>query len=94
MEVTVQVPTALRELTGGRSMLTFDLEEEATIAQLLEAVAAAHPTLERRIRDEQGALRTHVNLFVGDENVRTLAGTATRLPPGASVSILAAISGG
>jgi molybdopterin converting factor small subunit len=94
VEVTVQVPTALRELTGGRSMLTFDLEEEATIAQLLEAVAAAHPTLERRIRDEQGSLRTHVNLFVGDENVRTLAGTATTLPPGASVSILAAISGG
>lgn len=50
--------------------------------------------LERRIRDEQGRVRVHVNLFVGAENVRGLAGVATELRAGDEVSILAAISGG
>lgn len=94
MEVALQVPAALRELSGGRSRLTLAVQEGATVAELLDAVATAHPALERRVRDEQGRLRAHVNLFVGDENVRTLNGTATVLPPGAAVSVLAAISGG
>ena len=94
MEVRVHVPTALRELSDGRSTLTLDLRGGATVAELLDAVARSHPALGRRIRDERGELRVHVNLFVGDENVRTLEGTGTSLHPGTSVSILAAISGG
>jgi molybdopterin converting factor small subunit len=88
------VPAALRELGGGHATHSPDLGDGATVADLLNAIAADYPALERRIRDEQGALRPHVNIFVGDENVRTLNGAATVLAPGAEVSILPAISGG
>jgi len=71
-----------------------DLVEGATVADLLDAVAATSPALERRIRDEQGVLRPHVHLFVGDQDVRALAGTATALAAGDEVSVVAAISGG
>ena len=94
MDVCVRVPTALRELGGGRSTLALDLREEATISDLLDAIGSAHPALERRIRDEQGRVRTHVNLFVGDENVRALDGAGTVLRAGDEVSIVAAVSGG
>ncbi len=98
MEVRVRVPTALRDLCAGRSTLAVNLEEvgegAATVDDLLDAVGAVHPALERRIRDEQGVLRTHVNLFVGEDNVRSLAGGRTELRTGDEVSILAAISGG
>lgn len=94
MEVRLHVPAALRELSGGQAMLALHLGEDARLCDLLDAVGATHPALERRIRDEQGTLRSHVNLFVGDEDVRALAGAATPLRPGADVSILAAISGG
>ncbi|MDP9073424.1 MAG: MoaD/ThiS family protein [Actinomycetota bacterium] len=94
VRVRVRVPPALRALSGGRPAPWFDLGEAATVDQLLDAVAADHPALERRIRDEQGALRPHVNLFLGDENIRSLAGAATVLAPGDEVTILAAISGG
>jgi molybdopterin synthase sulfur carrier subunit len=70
------------------------LARPATVADALDAVGEVHPSLERRIRDERGVLRTHVNLFVGDEDVRALDGLATALDPGAELSILAAISGG
>jgi molybdopterin synthase sulfur carrier subunit len=92
--VRVRVPAALREPGGGRSTLAFDLPGGATVADLLDAIGASHPALERRIRDEQGRLRIHVNVFVGAENVRDLAGAGTVLRDGDEVSILAAVSGG
>jgi molybdopterin converting factor small subunit len=79
---------------GGHSSHSFDLDDGSTVADHLDAVAAAYPALERRIRDEQGVLRPHVNIFVGEENVRSLAGAGTVLSAGAEVSILPAISGG
>ncbi|MDQ1401495.1 MAG: sulfur-carrier protein [Acidimicrobiaceae bacterium] len=94
MHVQLRVPAALRELGGGHATHALDLGDGATVADLLDAVGADYPALERRIRDEQGVVRPHVNIFVGDENVRTLNGAATVLPGGAEVSILPAISGG
>ena len=46
------------------------------------------------MRNEQGDLRPHVNLFVGSENVRDLSGLATPLADGAELSIIPAVSGG
>jgi len=94
MEVLVRVPAALRDLAGGRSTPAFDLPDRANVADLLDVLAAAHPALERRIRDEQGTVRPHVNLFIGEDNVRGLSGLASVLRPGDELTILAAISGG
>ncbi len=52
----------------------------------------AHPAVGRRIRDEAGAVRRHVNVFIGDEKVRDLEDTA--VPEGAEVTVLPAVSGG
>ena len=45
-----------------------------TVRRTLDALARSHPALERRVRDELGAVRVHVNLFVGADNVRDLDG--------------------
>jgi molybdopterin converting factor small subunit len=66
----------------------------ATLRDVLDAVAAAHPAVGRRIRDEAGALRRHVNVFVGADNARDLGGLDAPVPEGAEVSVLAAVSGG
>ena len=61
---------------------------------MLDALAAAHPAVGRRVRDEAGALRPHVNVFVGPDNVRDLDDLDTVVPEGAEVAVLAAVSGG
>jgi len=94
MTVQLRVPPALRELCGGQAVQHISVVEGATVADLLDTVALAHPALERRIRDERGVLRPHVNVFVGEDNIRALAGAATVLRSGQEVSILPAISGG
>jgi sulfur-carrier protein len=98
LDVRVRVPSQLRGLVGNSATVTLDVGDDAsgsvTVAAVLDAIAAEHPALERRVRDERGETRIHVNLFVGDDNVRDLDGLATPIPPGAELSIIPAISGG
>ena len=65
-----------------------------TVAAVLEALGAVSPAVGRRVRDEAGALRPHVNVFVGPDHVRDLDGLATVVPEGVEVAVLPAVSGG
>ena len=94
MEVRVRVPSALRELVAGAHMVPVEVQPPANVGSVLDALAREHPVLERRVRDEQGGLRVHVNLFVDSDNVRDLDGLATPLTDGQQLSIIPAISGG
>jgi sulfur-carrier protein len=92
MSVTVRLPASLRALAGGVSSL--EVDGSSTVADVLDRLATEHPALERRLRDERGALRPHVNVFVGTENIRDLDGPATSLHGASEVTILPSVSGG
>jgi sulfur-carrier protein len=92
--VAVRVPTGLRPWSEGEAMLHLEVGDGITVGAVLDRLAVEYPDLERRVRDEQGRVRTHVNLFVGAENTRDLDGLATQLTGGAELTILPAVSGG
>lgn len=92
--VAVRLAAALREHAGGAPCVEVDVPPPATVRAVLDAVAAAHPAIGRRVRDEAGALRRHVNVFVGAANARDLDDAETLVPDGVEVSLLAAVSGG
>ena len=98
MVVTVLLPGALRELAGGRRELPIEVGagagEAVTVGAVLDRLAAELPGVERRIRDEQGCLRRHVNVFVGAVNVRDAALLATPVPPDTELMVIPAVSGG
>ena len=43
---------------------------------------------------EQGEIREHINVFIGDENVRYTGGLMSRVTDGTKITILPAVSGG
>ncbi|WP_026416719.1 MoaD/ThiS family protein [Actinomadura oligospora] len=94
MNVTVRIPGALRDLVGAPAAVPLDLPADATVGDALAALDAALPAVGRRVRDETGALRPHVNVFVGADNIRDLAMLATRLEDDAVLNVLPALSGG
>lgn len=94
MKVTVRLPGALRELARGERAVVVELEGPASVGTLLDVLAEQLPAVERRIRDETGTLRRHVNVFVGDANVRDGAGLGEPLTDGAEVHVIPAVSGG
>jgi molybdopterin synthase sulfur carrier subunit len=94
MEITVLVPSALRTESGGVSRLAVQVSDGARLGAVLDALAGTHPRLERRLRDEQGALRRHVNLYVDGEECRRLAGADTVLAAGTELQIIPSVAGG
>jgi sulfur-carrier protein len=94
MKVVVRLASALRVHAEGAPRLELELPEPVTIAAVLDDIATAHPGVARRVRDETGTLRHHVNVFVGADSIRDLDGVTTVVPAGAEVALLPAVSGG
>ena len=91
MIVQVVIPRALAEFAGGQTELSV---EGATVRELVAAIGTAYPALARRIVDETGELRRHVNVYVGLEECRRLGGLDAVVPEGVDVSVIGSIAGG
>jgi molybdopterin synthase sulfur carrier subunit len=91
--VTFHIPGALREFTGGRSKVEIE-PSPATLTDALARLWALYPGIRDRIATEQGQIREHVNLFVGNEDIRYTGGLMSPISDGSQISIVPAISGG
>ena len=95
MTVQVVLPGALADLAGGTRHVDVEVDPGgSTLADLLDALAARHPTLGRRIRDETGRVRRFVNVYVDGEDVRWQGGPGTAVRDGATVQVLPSVAGG
>lgn len=65
-----------------------------SVGKLLDAVTADFTVLGRRLRDETGALRRFVNIYVDGDDVRRLQGLATEVRPGQEVLVIQSVAGG
>ncbi len=93
MPVTFHIPGALREFTAGHSRVQIEASP-STLADALAALWTLYPGVRDRIATEQGQVREHVNIFIGDENVRYTGGLASPISPSSEISIVPAVSGG
>ncbi len=91
MSVRVRIPAPLRSVTEGESEVSVDGE---SVAQALTELEARFPQVRQRLRDDEGALRRFVNLYVNGEDVRFLQGLETGLKTGDEVAIIPAVAGG
>lgn len=87
------IPGALREFAGGRSQIEI-AHPSATLNEALLALWISCPGMRDRVVTEQGEVRQHINIFVGDENIRYTGGLATPVSEESVISIVPAVSGG
>jgi molybdopterin converting factor small subunit len=93
MSVEVVLPGVLAGLAGGQKHLRLDVPG-GTLGDLLDVLAADHPLLGRRLRDETGALRRFVNVYVDGEDARYEGALAAAVRDGAVVQVLPSVAGG
>ncbi|MGI9147008.1 MAG: ubiquitin-like small modifier protein 1 [Chloroflexota bacterium] len=91
MSIRVRIPTPLRSATDGVAELS---SEAASVVGLIDDLESRYPAMRGRLRDESGALRRFVNLYVNGEDVRFQGGLETKLKPGDELSIVPAVAGG
>jgi molybdopterin converting factor small subunit len=91
MPIRVLIPTALRAFTAGQTSVEVD---GRTVGEVLASLTARHGELRKHLYDEQGKLRSFVNVYVNDEDARYLQRENTPLGERDVVSIVPSIAGG
>jgi len=89
--MTVHIPAPLRPYAGHQAAL--DLPA-ATVGEALAELVSRHPDLRRHLYGEDGRLRTFVNVYLNDEDIRYLEQEATAVKAGDTLSIVPSVAGG
>ena len=87
----VIIPTPLRQYAGKQEAVEL---EAATVGQLLDSLTTKYGDLRRHLFTDDGKLRSFVNVYVNDEDIRYLQKENTPVKDGDTVSIVPSIAGG
>lgn len=90
MAISVRIPTPLRRLTQGESVVRAG---GTTVSEVLLDLDTRYPGLRHRLY-EGDMLRRFINVYLNDEDIRFLEGEGTPVHDGDLISIVPAIAGG
>jgi molybdopterin/thiamine biosynthesis adenylyltransferase/rhodanese-related sulfurtransferase/molybdopterin converting factor small subunit len=91
MSNRVLIPTPLRPFTGKQEMVEV---QGATVGELLADLTRKYDGLKKHLYTEDGRLRSFVNVYVNDEDIRYLQKDQTPVKTGDTVSIIPSVAGG
>jgi molybdopterin converting factor small subunit len=91
MPVKVVIPTPLRQYAGKKDALEI---EARTVAEALAAITTQYGALRHHLFNEQGKLRSFVNIYINDEDIRYMKKEQTLLNDNDVISIVPSIAGG
>ena len=91
MAVKVIIPTPLRPYTGKKESVEL---QAATVGEALTSLTTLFADLKKHLYTDDGRLRSFVNVYVNDEDIRYLAKENTPTKDGDTVSIVPSIAGG
>src|SRR5450631_3271665 len=89
--VKILIPTPLRPYTDKQDSVD---ATGATVGELLADLTRKHGGLKAHLYNEQGKLRSFVNIYVNDEDIRYLQKEETQVSPGDTLSIIPSVAGG
>ena len=87
----ILIPTPLRQYVDKKDSVELG---GATVGELLGALTSQYGDLRRHLYNDEGKLRSFVNVYVNDEDIRYLSKDATPIKEGDTVSIVPSIAGG
>jgi sulfur-carrier protein adenylyltransferase/sulfurtransferase len=91
MAYRVLIPTPLRPYTDQQDAVEVD---GATVGEVLSSLTTRYTDLRKHLYSEEGKLRSFVNVYINDDDIRYLQREATTLKPGDVVSIVPSVAGG
>lgn len=91
MAVKIFIPTPLRPYAEKREAVEFEV---GTVGDALGALTDKYAELRKHLYADDGRLRSFVNVYVNEEDIRYLQKEQTRLKDGDTISIVPSIAGG
>src|SRR6188472_3770365 len=87
----ILIPTPLRPFAGKLDVVEVD---GGTVGEILQALVGRYGDLRKHLYTDEGKLRSFVNIYVNDEDIRHLEREKTALKAGDTVSIVPSVAGG
>ena len=87
----LMIPTPLRQFAGGHDTVEV---EASTVGEALEKLTSRHAELRRHLFNDEGKLRSFVNVYMNDEDIRYLDRDKTAVGESDTISIVPSIAGG
>src|SRR3954470_12712206 len=87
----ILIPTPLRPYTDKQDAVD---AAGATVGELLSDLTKKHAGLKAHLYNEQGKLRSFVNIYVNDEDIRYLQKEETSVKADDTISIIPSVAGG
>src|SRR5881409_3005745 len=87
----ILIPTPLRPYTDKQDAVD---ASGATVGELLADLTRRHAGLKAHLYNDQGKLRSFVNVYVNDEDIRYLQKEQTPVAASDTVSIIPSVAGG
>src|SRR5512147_1806915 len=87
----ILIPTPLRHYVGKQDAVEV---AGATVGEVLATLTGEHEELRRHLYSDEGKLRSFVNVYINDEDIRYLQKDKTPVSDGDTISIVPSIAGG
>src|SRR5499427_239108 len=87
----ILIPTPLRQYAGKQDAVQL---AGKTVGEVLQSLTSEYSDLRRHLYNDEGKLRSFVNVYVNDEDIRYLSKEATTTKDGDTISIIPSIAGG
>ena len=91
MATKILIPTPLRSYTAKRDVVE---AEGATVGELLANMTEQYTDLRKHLYTNEGTLRSFVNIYVNDDDIRYLEKQQTPVTSDDTVSIIPSVAGG
>lgn len=87
----ILIPTPLRQYAEKKDTVEVS---GATVGEALQALTSRYAELQRHLYNDEGKLRSFVNVYLNDEDIRYLSKEQTPLKDGDTISVVPSIAGG
>ena len=91
MSLKVTIPAPLRRFTEGNGVIEVSGN---SVASALDSLLERYPVLKKQLYTDDGRLRSFVNVYLNDEDIRYLQDANTAVQAGDMISIVPSIAGG
>jgi adenylyltransferase/sulfurtransferase len=91
MPVKIMIPTPLRPYAGKQSIIEVTAQ---TVGEALSDLVGQHPDLRKHLYSKDGKLRSFVNVYLNDEDIRYLSKDGTPVKETDTIAIVPSVAGG
>jgi adenylyltransferase/sulfurtransferase len=91
MSIVVEIPSALQRFVNQQKQVELP---EGTVKEVFATLIGRHGGLKEQLFDDQGRIRSFVNIYLNDEDIRHGLNLETVVRPGDVIHIVPSIAGG